>query len=78
MMYAREFVRYVAQLIGLQPFAVCIAQQLAALGVHSDCAPRTERIEWHAWFGADVRGDRRSPSLVASRWSLDLVLVGSR
>ncbi|GIV51836.1 MAG: hypothetical protein KatS3mg038_2357 [Candidatus Kapaibacterium sp.] len=52
-----------------------IAQQLAARGVTVIAAPRTERIEWHAWFGADVQEIESSES-GTSRWSLDLVLVG--
>jgi hypothetical protein len=49
---------------------------LSAQGVQVVQAPRTERVEWHAWYGYDVE-ETDAAEHGGSEWTLSTVLVGT-
>ncbi|GIV50590.1 MAG: hypothetical protein KatS3mg038_1111 [Candidatus Kapaibacterium sp.] len=53
-----------------------ITTALAALGVQVITSPRTERVEWHAWYGYDVE-ETDAVEHGGSEWTLSTVLIGS-
>lgn len=49
---------------------------LAALGVQVITTPRTERVEWHAWYGYNVE-ESDAAEHGGSEWTLSTVLLGT-